>query len=241
MFTVVLAGIAVFTAVQLYNQRDVAVAPTAPTSIPRAQEAPADDEEEPATTACEPVSFSLTGPKCGDACTAATASTACPTDHTCDTTTNKCVLTSCTTAGATCSADKCTPTTNPSCGGTCTTNADCPTDHTCNTNKCVLSVCLEAGRTCNQANCALAPKCGDTCSNNSQCPTDHTCSGTKCVLTSCMTSGASCNTNKCALTTASSAPASSQPELPVAGTETPTIIALAIGVFAIIGALAFAL
>ncbi len=39
LFTIGLAGVAVFTAVRLYQQRQQPVAPTAPTSIPRAQEA----------------------------------------------------------------------------------------------------------------------------------------------------------------------------------------------------------
>ena len=48
--TLILAGVAVFTAVRLYQLRQEVVAPTAPTSKPRAQEVP---------TACTSLAFTL--------------------------------------------------------------------------------------------------------------------------------------------------------------------------------------
>ena len=50
--TLVLAGVAVFTAVRLYQLRQEAVAPTAPTSKPKAQETP---------KACTSLAFNLSG------------------------------------------------------------------------------------------------------------------------------------------------------------------------------------
>ena len=232
MFTIALAGVAIFTAVRLYQQRGQSVAPTAPTSIPRAAE--------PNTTSCNPVTFSLaSAPKCGDACS---ADTDCPTDHTCSTTTNKCVLTACLATGATCDAAQCNEVTpaNPNCGDTCSTNSDCPTDHTCSTttNKCVLTLCTQSGRTCDSSKCTLTPKCGDTCTTNSQCPTDHTCTSGKCVLNDCLQSGKTCTADNCTVTTPSSTTTpTTAPSLPQAGTGYPTVIAGTLGILAIIGAL----
>ena len=235
MFTVALAGVAIFTAVRLYQQRGESVAPTAPTSIPRAADTTAN------TTSCSPVTFSLAGePVCGDPCS---ADTDCPTDHTCSTTTNKCVLTACLAAGASCDANNCNEVTpvNPNCGDTCSTNTDCPTDHTCSGGKCVLTLCTQSGRTCTANNCSLAPKCGDTCTTNAQCPNDHTCTSGKCVLNSCL-SGSTCTADKCSTTstTAPTAAPTNAPKLPTAGTSYPTVIAGGLGILAIIGALFFA-
>lgn len=247
LFTVVLAGIAIATALRLYNQRTASVAPTAPTSIPRAQEAPPPAASN--TTACQPVSFALTAAKCGDSCSPGGPAGQCPNDHTCDSGTSKCVLTSCTVAGASCDTTKCTPTNAPKCGDSCTPGgpaSQCPTgDHTCDpeTRKCVLTQCNQSGVSCTTDKCTVnqttttttTPKCGDTCQTNANCPNDgsHICKDNKCVLATCLQSGVSCNSNRCAVTTT--------PSLPQAGTGTPTIIGAVLGVLAIIGALAIAL
>lgn len=238
LFTVGLAGFAIFTAVTLYQQRQQPVAPTTPTSIPRAQTLP--------TTSCDPYTFSITSPVCGDTCSPSDPNS-CPQDHKCNTTTNKCELTACTQSGASCDANKCTVTTTPppppgepQCGDTCSPSdpKSCPEDHTCSstTSKCVLTACTQAGTTCdsNKCNLTTAPKCGDSCTNNSQCPTNHSCNGVKCILADCLTSGTTCNSTKCAVVEA-------PPELPTAGVSTPTILAIGLALLAIIGALLLAM
>ena len=52
--TLVLAGIAVFTAIRLFQLREQSVAPNVPSSRPRAQEA------SPSSVACSPLVFTLT-------------------------------------------------------------------------------------------------------------------------------------------------------------------------------------
>lgn len=52
IITIILAGVAIFTATRLYNLRDQAVAPTAPTSRPAAQ----------VSTSCEVLTFTITTP-----------------------------------------------------------------------------------------------------------------------------------------------------------------------------------
>ena len=242
LFTVVLAGVAVFTAVRLYQQRQGSVSPTAPTSIPRAAE----------TVSCETVSFTLaTEPVCGGSCDPDDSAT-CPNNHTCSTDTNTCVLDACLVDGATCDEDQCneiTPT-NPECGGTCDPedSSTCPTDHTCNatTNTCELSVCLESSRTCTNDNCSLTPQCGDSCNTTAECSNNHTCSGGKCVLDDCLESGASCTADKCQTTTPAAStptptPEAPAPSLPDAGTGMPTVALTIVGLLTLIGALFFAL
>lgn len=41
----------------------------------------------------------------------------------------------------------------PGCSSTCTSNTQCPSNHTCSAGKCVLSVCLQSGVTCDAAKC----------------------------------------------------------------------------------------
>lgn len=231
LFTLVLAGVAIFTAVKLYQQRQVSVAPTAPTSIPRAAETTTQ------TTACQTTSFSITASKCGDACT---TNTDCPTDHTCSS--NKCVLSSCLVAGATCDTTNCTQVTPASCNNTCDANTPCSSGLTCVSGACRNPSCTaQTGCVCATPTPTptpaptAAPGCGDTCTASSQCPTDHTCSGNKCVLTTCLTSGVTCNSANCSVVTATATPA---PSLPVAGNGTPTIIFGVLGFLAIVGALA---
>lgn len=46
-----------------------------------------------------------------------------------------------------------TPTANPGCGDSCSTNAQCPSDHVCSNSKCVLAVCLSSDIICNNSKC----------------------------------------------------------------------------------------
>lgn len=46
-----------------------------------------------------------------------------------------------------------TPTIVPECGQSCTTDASCPTNHSCNAGKCVLTKCLQPGVQCDTNKC----------------------------------------------------------------------------------------
>lgn len=50
-----------------------------------------------------------------------------------------------------------TPTQNPQCGATCTSNTQCPQNHTCSAGKCVLTACLQEGVSCSADKCTLTP------------------------------------------------------------------------------------
>jgi uncharacterized repeat protein (TIGR01451 family) len=63
--TVILAGVAIFTAVRLYQLREESVVPTAPESVPQA----ATQEEDMVPEACEPLVFTVTPRTPGLACT----------------------------------------------------------------------------------------------------------------------------------------------------------------------------
>lgn len=91
----------------------------------------------------------------------------------------------------------CLPT--PVCGGDCTTNAQCPNNHQCQTGKCVLNTCATDPSLCQSDRCTLLPdaNCGGTCTSNTQCPNNHTCSSGRCVLTQCTTNPAQCSADLC--------------------------------------------
>lgn len=95
ILTLVLAGIAVFTAIRLFKLRQEAVAPSAPTSKPKAQETAA-----PAT--CAALAFNLTTST--DTPTPTTTETATPTTTSTSTATPTATSTSTATARSTATA-----------------------------------------------------------------------------------------------------------------------------------------
>lgn len=111
---------------------------------------------------------------CGASCNS--TSNLCPQGHTCDA--GVCKLNTCLTPGN-CSDNTCTPTV-PVCGSSCTSNAQCPNNHSCVSNKCVLNGCTSS--TCTNG---CVPLCGGPCSTNSDCPNNHSCSAGKCILNGC--------------------------------------------------------
>ena len=131
--TLILAGIAVFTAVRLYQLRQVPVAPSAPESKPKA-----------AANSCK-LSFTLV-----------TTSTGSPTSSPTQSPTNSPTSTATSTATGTAIATA-TPTTNPSgtpnyCGGTCGSNNNCQGDYVCYQGFCRNPSCVT------KSNCS----CGTT-------------------------------------------------------------------------------
>src|SRR3972149_11842778 len=108
--TFVLAGVAMFTAIRLYQLRQVAVAPNVPVSIPRAQEV---TPTAPPAGSCS-LTFTLTVATPTPTASASATPTATPTG----------------TATATPTA---TPTTTPvpQCNNSCTQNSGCPSNLIC--------------------------------------------------------------------------------------------------------------
>ena len=101
-------------------------------------------------------------PQCGSACT---TNAQCPTNHSCSG--NVCILSACTNSSVSCTADKCavlptstptnTPTPIPQCGSACTTNAQCPTNHSCSGNVCILTACTNSSVNCSTDKCEVLP------------------------------------------------------------------------------------
>ncbi len=162
---------------------------------------------------------------CGSACT---TDAQCPQaqPHTCNA--GKCVLSQCMQPGVNCTANKCEvivpttiptkvptaiPTVDPVCGGSCTPDGKCPTDHSCLNNKCILTACVDGTKACSSDKCKVIsptatptltntptptanPVCGGSCQSQAQCPNDHSCVNGTCVLTTCL-NGNPCTSNKC--------------------------------------------
>ena len=102
LVTILLAGIAIFTALRLYQTRDVAVAPNVPSSKPKAQEAP---------NTCS-LSFTLTVATSTSTATATATSTS-------------------TSSSSPTATPTATPTPNPQCNNSCTSNSNCPSGLMC--------------------------------------------------------------------------------------------------------------
>ncbi len=211
--TVVLAGIAIFTAVRLYQLRQQSVAPNAPESKPRAdtlQPSPAaactltfqiaEATATPTETAtASPTATPTTPPSCDSSCTDTTNSSDCPTGMTCTQSggTNVCRNTSCTDS-ADCICATATPTATP-------TPTPTPT---------------------------APPSCGSACTSTTECGTGMTCTGNVCRNTSCTT-----ETDCICATVAPTTP----PSLPEAGTSWPTLIGIGAGLGTLLLAIFLAL
>lgn len=125
--TIVLAGVAIFTAYRLYSLRQQAVAPNAPSSAPAAQEV--------SSKACTALTFSL----------ATGTATATATATATGTATTTATATSTATATATATG------TPNACGGTCGTNANCREGFYCYQGYCKNPDCpTDADCSCNQ-------------------------------------------------------------------------------------------
>lgn len=157
--TIILAGVAIFTAIRLYQTRQVAVTPNVPSSQPAAA----------INTACQTLAFTIATPtpsptatpvpQCGTTCT---TNSDCATGMTCfGAPSGVCRKTSCTSS-TTCICATATPTPSPTptaspsptpvpqCGSSCTTSANCPSGMTCSGNYCRNTSCTSS------ANCICA-------------------------------------------------------------------------------------
>ena len=211
--TIILAGVAIFTALRLYQTKDRAIAPNVPSSKPKAAGEACDPRSKVGQcgksgeiclqTGSDP-SVGVCGVPPANACqlnftlsvsTATATSTSTATVTATSTSTSTATSTSTSTSTATATA-----TANPQCNYACTSNSNCPSGLMCY---------IPSGST--TGNC-----------RNTQCLTETDC---LCAV---------------ATKTPTIAP-SSQPSLPVVGTSWPTIFGTALGVFVIIGSLLLAL
>lgn len=121
LITVLLAGVAIFTATRLYQTRDQAVAPNVPSSQPAAQQ----------QNACV-LNFSIATPTA--TATATATGTATATSTATGTATATATGTGTPTATATATATgtaTATATSNPQCNYSCTSNSECPSNLIC--------------------------------------------------------------------------------------------------------------
>lgn len=225
IFTLLLAGVAVFTAMRLYNTRNQAVAPNAPSSKPAAQE-----NTNQLSNACQ-VSFTIDlstptpVPECNSTCT---TDSQCPTSM-------ECYIESGKTTGS-CRSSLCL--TESSCV--------CPTATATATATSTATATATSTAT---ATATANPQCNTGCTSNNACPSDMIC-----YIPSGQSSG-TCRNPQClnetdclcpqptstATATSTSTTVAKAPELPESGTSWPTILGGVLGVVVIIGALILAL
>ena len=230
--TIILAGVAMFTARQLYNTRDQAIAPNAPSSKPFAQELPTDDPN-----ACA-LSFTLSTSTPTPSPTASpTASPVSLCNSACSTTSDcpsglSCYIPSGATGGN-CRNTSCTSATNCTCATATPTPTPTPTRTPSPTPVITASPTPVVTAT-------PVPQCNSVCTTNSQCMT-----GTVCYIPSGQTSGNCRNTQclsetdcTCAVVTVTTPPA--EPTLPEVGTKWPTVVGSVFGILVILGSLLLA-
>lgn len=213
--TLILAGVAIFTAIRLYQLRKEVVAPTAPTSKPKAQEGP---------IACQALAFTL-------------GQTPTPTPTATATATPTVTPTSSPTG-----TPEATPTATPTnpplkvCGGTCgSDNNNCQSDFVCYQGLCRNPSCTAEA----DCSCPGEPNlCGGTCGSNANCKSNLFCYQGYCRNESCPSQT---NCTCPAGPTATPGPTGIQPSLPNAGASLPTIFGIGFGSLLLIGALILAL
>lgn len=238
--TIVLAGIAIFTAIRLYQTRNVA-----PTS------------SEAAAGACQ-LSFTITSQTPTATATATGIRTATPTA------TPTATATATATARAVECNQECNTSINPpisceaemSCYTTSTLrgasgvcrNLDCVEETDCGCPGATATPTVTPTKTPTAtATATTNPQCNNSCTQNTDCP-----DGLMCNIPSGETSG-SCRNTSCLsetdclcpqpTSTATStyiADIAEQPELPSVGTTWPTIVGTAFGILVILGSLLLA-
>ncbi len=258
LFTLILAGAAIFTAIRLYQLRNQSVAPNVPESKPKADE-----------LTCGGIAGAPcpTGKVCiySDGTTRAPFADASGTCQT-DTRTSKdlsCVLSF--TLGATASPTPTptpTPTPVPQCNASCTSDSGCPSTLKCNiatgatTGSCRAPLCLSesdciCGTSTPTPTATPTPTpttpgstpnaCNGTCGSNLNCQSNFVCYQGFCRNPSC-TGSTTCG---CGTSTSTPIPggsgSTSAPSLPDSGTTWPTWIGVGIGIFVILGSLILAI
>ncbi len=223
--TFILAGVAIFTAIRLYQLRQQPVAPNVPSSIPQAA----------SVSSCS-LSFTLTVgatstptptptpvPKCDSSCT---ASSQCPSGLTCyiftPGTAGYCRNAACLGAVNHCICPTPTPTPVPQCNTVCTSSAGCPSNLTCY---------IASG--------AIAGNC-----RNTACTSESTCicaaTPTPTATPTAVPTGTPGATST-GTPGGTSGPTAAPPTLPQSGTNWPTVFGIGVGILTIIGSLLLAL
>lgn len=230
--TVILAGVAIFTAMRLYQTRTEPVAPNAPSSKPKAQEvvnacslsftlATSTPTATPTATptrtpTATPTVTATPVPQCNSVCS---TTSDCPSNLTCykpnGATSGNCRNAQCNTA-SNCLCATATPTATTTATPTKTATPTATATATAN------------------------PQCNYACTSNSNCPSSMICyipSGStagNCRNTQCL-SETDC---ACAVSTPTT---TSQPTLPEVGTKWPTLLGTGFGILVILGSLLLAL
>ncbi len=225
--TIVLAGIAIFTAIKLYQTRNTQITPNAPESKPKAAGESCNPNASTSTCVVGEVCLPLaTDPNSGS-CT----QTLCQTSFTISLPTATATSTSTTKATATATA---TATSTSTTKATATATA---TATSTSTTKATATATATATVTASPN-----PQCNNSCTSNSNCP-----SGLMCYIANGATTG-SCRNTQCLSETdcvcpvaTTTATATTLPVLPEVGTKWPTILGAGFGVMVIIGSLLLAL
>lgn len=239
--TFVLAGVAIFTAIRLYQLRDASVALNAPSSEPAAAgitcggsagiKCPDGQEciysggsKTDATGVCQPISDKKT-----------TTTSACSLSFTFSVATPTATS---TTKGSS------TPTATSTTRGSST-----PTATATSTSSSSSSPTATATTTATATATATSnPQCNYACTSNSNCPSDLTCyipngsttgncRNPQCLLESDCTCAVATRTP----TTTPASTSTAQPNLPDAGTSWPTIVGTVFGIVVILGSVLLAL
>lgn len=241
--TLVLAGIAVFTAIRLYQLRQGPVAPNVPSSQPGAFQYGADCASLTTQDACQAKDcrWDVSKNRCGKG-------NACIISFSLLTVASPSVTPSVSPSPSLSPSPS--PTIPPSCGDTCDTSADCGTGMTCSTEgicrnpSCSTEEdCLCAGTPTPTATATPAPplSCGDSCSSNADCTNSMVCSNGLCRNPSCLNAtNCLCGTSTPSgtIVAGTSTPA---PELPQSGTSLPALIGAGAGILLLLGAFVLAL
>lgn len=233
VITLILAGVAIFTAIRLYQLRQQPVAPTAPTSQPQAGGASCTLNF--SLTAVTPTPTPTPPPQCNAACT---SNSQCPSGLTCNIATGQtsgfCRNPSCLSS-TTCLCATSTPTPTPTPTGSPTatpTGTGTPTPTaTPGTGTPTATPVV----TPTPIPSAWVNACNGPCTVNSECASGMLCYQGFCRNPSCTSA------TNCTCTIALATPTPTPPALPESGTDWPTIFAAATGIFVIFASILLAI
>lgn len=253
--TLVLAGVAVFTAIRLYDLRNQSVAPNAPSSVPHAAGVISNEggacggATQNSPTCATGLTCVITQIGTGVGTCQKTDQNTCSLSFTLNTATTTPTPTATTHATVT-PTPTATSTSVPQCNDVCTTSAQCSATLTCDiptgstSGHCRRAACLsEASCVCATPTPTATPttnptgtpnSCNGTCGSNFNCQNGLMCYQGFCRNPSCA-SNSSCSCGGTATATPTA------PALPQSGTDWPTVAGFGLGIFVIVGSLLLAL
>jgi len=159
--TLVLAGVAIFTAIRLYQTRNVA---------------PTDSSAAVGPKVCQ-LSFTITGPTASPTATPQQCNSVCTNDNQCNTGL-KCIIVNSATGAKRCRKPACPTKADCICSGTTATptatpqqcNSVCTNDNQCNTGlKCIIVNSATGAKRCRKPACPTKADC--ICSGTTATPT----------------------------------------------------------------------